>query len=101
MVAHAFLEFLLMETQYKQRVNTALETGRILNVHKTSIKRLGRLLKALCEFNLRTVSKGLMHRKYICDASRDLLPFVQFKKREKHPWRSVIPATLLESNTPQ
>ena len=24
----------------------------------------------------------------ICDALRDLAPFVQFKKREKHPWRS-------------
>ena len=23
------------------------------------------------------------------DALRDLVPFVQFKKREKHPWRSV------------
>ena len=26
----------------------------------------------------------------ICDVLRDLVPFVQFKKREKHPWRSVI-----------
>ena len=26
---------------------------------------------------------------YICDALRDLLPFAQFKKREKCPWRSV------------
>ena len=26
----------------------------------------------------------------MCDALRDLVPFVQFKKREKHPWRSVI-----------
>ena len=26
---------------------------------------------------------------YICDVLRDLVPFVQFKKREKHPWRSV------------
>ena len=26
---------------------------------------------------------------YICDALRNLVPFVQFKKREKHPWRSV------------
>ena len=26
---------------------------------------------------------------HICDALRDLVPFVQFKKREKHPWRSV------------
>ena len=25
----------------------------------------------------------------ICDALRDLVPFVQFKKCEKHPWRSV------------
>ena len=24
-----------------------------------------------------------------CDALRDLVPFVQFKKCEKHPWRSV------------
>ena len=27
--------------------------------------------------------------KDICDALRDLVSFVQFKKREKHPWRSV------------
>ena len=25
----------------------------------------------------------------ICDALGDLVPLVQFKKREKHPWRSV------------
>ena len=25
----------------------------------------------------------------ICDALRALVPFVQFKKREKYPWRSV------------
>ena len=24
-----------------------------------------------------------------CGVLRDLVPFVQFKKREKHPWRSV------------
>ena len=26
----------------------------------------------------------------ICGALHDLVPFVQFKKHEKHPWRSVI-----------
>ena len=26
---------------------------------------------------------------HICDALRDLVPFVQFKKREKRPWRRV------------
>ena len=25
----------------------------------------------------------------ICDVLRNLVPFVQFKKREKHPWGSV------------
>ena len=25
----------------------------------------------------------------ICGALRDLVPLAQFKKREKHPWRSV------------
>ena len=25
----------------------------------------------------------------ICDALRNLVPFAQSKKREKHPWRSV------------
>ena len=25
----------------------------------------------------------------MCDALSDLVPFVLFKKREKHPWRSV------------
>ena len=28
---------------------------------------------------------------YIWDALRGLVPFVQFKKREKDPWKSVIP----------
>ena len=28
-------------------------------------------------------------RKLTCDALRDLVPFVKFKKREKHPWRSL------------
>ena len=29
------------------------------------------------------------YKNIICDALRDLVPFVQFKKRKKHPWRSV------------
>ena len=26
---------------------------------------------------------------FVSPVLRDLVPFVQFKKREKHPWRSV------------
>ena len=36
--------------------------------------------------NLNTNSEIL---KDICGALRDLVPFVQFQKREKHPWSSV------------
>ena len=35
------------------------------------------------------VKKFMKLSENICDALRNLLPFVQFKKREKHPWRSV------------
>ena len=31
----------------------------------------------------------------VCDAMRDLVLFVQFKKREKHPWRSVTFSNVL------
>ena len=36
-------------------------------------------------------------------ALHDLVPFVQFKKREKYPWRSVcrlLACTFTKSNTP-
>ena len=29
------------------------------------------------------------YKAQICDALHDFVPFVQFKKCEKHPWRSV------------
>ena len=35
-----------------------VDTGRKLNVRKTFRRRLGRLLKVLCMFNLRPVSTG-------------------------------------------
>ena len=33
-------------------------------------------------------SAGYSTHILICGALRDLVPFVQFKKHEKHPWRS-------------
>ena len=35
-----------------------------------------------------------------CDVLHPLVPFVQFKKREKHPWRSVTLSKVTKSNTP-
>ena len=34
-------------------------------------------------------SPSKLKKMFDCDALRDLVPFVRFKKREKHPWRSV------------
>ena len=40
----------------------------------------------------------------ICNALRNSVPFLQFKKREKHPWRSVtcskVAGFFTKSNTP-
>ena len=30
-----------------------------------------------------------VYTRHICGALHDLVPFVQFEKREKHPWRSI------------
>ena len=49
--------------------------------------------------------KGLIYLRFdyarscICAALRDLAPFLQFKKREKHPWRNVALLKLLEPAT--
>ena len=36
-----------------------------------------------------TLGKFLSAFGLSCDALHDLVPFIQFKKREKHPWRSI------------
>ena len=40
-------------------IGDPIDTGRKLNVHKTSRRRPGRLLNVLCTFNLRPVSTGV------------------------------------------
>ena len=44
--------------------------------------------------NVKIFGSCLSYRRNIWDASRDLVPFVPFEKREKHPWRS-LKVTLL------
>ena len=54
------------------------------------VKVLFILLAYLLSFMSVNISpKNNQYQGNICDALRDLVPFVQFKKREKHPWRSV------------
>ena len=36
-----------------------------------------------------SVTNPATQQRCICDALRDLVPFVQFQKHEKHPWGSV------------
>ena len=39
--------------------------------------------------NIRKYDFTFLRLIFKCDALRDLVAFVQFKKLEKHPWRSV------------
>ena len=57
--------------------STTLETSSLI------LEKIATLLYKI--INLTTACQD----REICDALRDLLPFVQFKKREKHPWRNV------------
>ena len=51
------------------------------------------LFKQLHNFQLLVDERENLHKTSLsmnpCDALRDLASFVQFKKREKHPWRGV------------
>ena len=52
---------------------------------------------------MNTVFEGLVkHFLANCDVLRDLVSFVQFKKREKHPWRLITctKITFTKSNIP-
>ena len=40
-------------------------------------------------FQILSQMPAVFYGAMICDALRDLVPFVQFQKREKRPWRSV------------
>ena len=42
----------------------------------------------MCKDCITQVTKSLFEL-YVWHALRDLVPFVQLKKREKHPWKSV------------
>ena len=45
-------------------------------------------------FTLWKIEKQYVYHEGKCDVSHDLVPFVQYKKREKHPWRSALLAKL-------
>ena len=49
---------------------------------RSSLECCNKLLNVFC------VIIALLYQ-IICDALRDLVPFLQIKKREKHPWRRV------------
>ena len=48
-----------------------------------------RLISILLNENISMKWVRVTNEQGICDALRDLIPFVQFKKREKHPWTKI------------
>ena len=67
---------------------TVVSSGSQLSLSKESLL----CLNSKNEFFLKKCNVEHLKK---CDALRDLVPFVQFKKREKHPWRSVTFSTTL------
>ena len=58
------------------------------------IKKIGEHIKIFSNLNVKALERCqccLYCLPFLdkCDALCNLLPFVQFEKREKHPWRSV------------
>ena len=51
---------------------------------KILIKEIAHVMESLFTFDM-----PVLEFVNICDVMRNLVPFVQFKKREKLPWRSV------------
>ena len=51
-------------------------------------------LVVVTKYSKEATSSGLLLN-YYCDVLRDLVPFLQFKKHEKHPW-----VFLTKNNTP-
>ena len=57
----------------------------MIMITKHLISELGKRKNGVKRLSKRNAFGG----KVICDVLRNLAPFVQFKKREKLPWRSV------------
>ena len=71
------------------------ETADLVTFTKKILLKLKTAFSVQCNFkwkdytkndNLKFIIYDLLH---ICSALRRLLPFVQLKKREKHPWKGV------------
>ena len=54
-------------------------------------KRLWVCASGIARFSWSDLRKGLA-----CETLRDLVPYVQFEKREKHPWRKLTFSKLTE-----
>ena len=69
----------------KGNVNTSSSN----NYHINMTKKFGSSYDTTVIVDLFHKNLYCSKKEGICDALRDLVPFVQFKRREKHPWKSV------------
>ena len=83
------LEIVLIDSIYYTSFNASSWEWNYLINPATSEYRTPR--KSFCKTNYFTTSLKPLKKTLatIADALRNLVPIVQFKKRKKHPWRSV------------
>ena len=73
-----------IKAKEKQILEKEKSINRLRIYRRKRIKQV-RSQKLKVEEHVKTCGKAQFK---ICDALHNLVPFVQFKKREKHPWRS-------------
>ena len=70
--------------------NVVSKTSGLKPIFRINVSTIKKLQYNFGRQGVRTISyKSCECFMYICDALHNLVPLVQFKKREKHPWRSV------------
>ena len=69
----------------KRKISKIFATGAFFRIHRKAL-----ILRNPCPEKFQvTRLMSFTSECLICGALRDLVAFVQFKKREKHPWKSV------------
>ena len=79
-----------MEVRSIKSSNNFIKINKsIPDSQSTFRKQVARKLLIAANGIFSSASLEYFSRQQSCDALRDLVPFVQFKKCEKNPWRSV------------
>ena len=71
----------------QKKISVCTNVNKLLNKNFVEIRRTNKFKVSEMTNILKSVREMLLI--WLCDALRDLVQFLQFKKRKKHQWRGV------------